>query len=181
MNVFDFVEKDTVSPNGLFYYQIKNPIELNKAAFGSEIAFYNADDLLLHYKKHTYAHMLQDPYDIEKRKQLIAERRYSEIPIHGKIRVASWSTQGNMAYAFEYFWDKMGYPVYQDVFLDLLEGTRYVIPANVLPNNVVGSIRQSRFDELEVVATLNKMNSYQSHPLIKDKLDKSIFSPRWYK
>src|SRR6185437_7983840 len=113
-NIFDWVLKDNISPNNDFYYKIQYPQELNKAALGCKIAFYDKFDQLIYFHESAVAHELNDPEDIKRERELVSEKRYNELLPHDHLRIATWSIQGNMAYILEYHKENMK-AIYQDV------------------------------------------------------------------
>lgn len=196
MNVFSFIIKDNISPNGQYYYKLKPAVCLNPAAFGSEVAFYDSNDNLLYHNNEAIAHELNDPYNVENGRvamvgsEMTNDSTRSNEPI---LRIATWSKQGNMAHIVEYFKFEQSY---YNVFLNLKEqyqiraimsdggNERYLsIPAQKLTDM---GIYKPDFDENEVLNILNAMNIKGIEPMATDPVRTSFFKElfpknRWYK
>lgn len=182
MYIFNWVLRDTTSPNGKFYCTIKEPISLNPSTFGSPIAFYNVDGNLLYYNSKAVAHELH--YAV----------RSPSNKLHDKLLVmAAWSRQGNMVYVLEYFKKEAQY---YNLFINLKdeyqiwERTHAKNKAN--PDKISWEVIdalgacETGFDEDEVLAKLTELG-LDKKPLTKDKIrSRTLFQlifgkGKWYK
>lgn len=196
MKIFQFVIKDNISIHGRFYYALKMPVGLNPSAFGAEVAFYSKENDLLYHNKAALTHELNDPEDIEKGRACME----GTIPIHElpikkdtRLRIASWSKQGNMVYLLEYFkFERKYYNVflnlndqYQIRTLDAISREKeYIsIPAKTITSL---GICKPNFDEEIVLDTLKALGLRNEEPLIKDPIKKNLLtawlpSNKWHK
>lgn len=195
MKIFGWVIKDNISCNKQFYYALKMPVCLNPSAFGAEVAFYDLNDNLLYHNLNAFAHELHDPLEIEESRAMgmglipLRQKTYEET----RLRIVTWSKQGNMVYILEYF--KLGRKYY-NVFLNLKE--RYQIKAIdtisrgqeyiSIPAQIITKLRlcYPNFDEVEVLKTLEELGFRKEEPLIKDTVKANFFADllprnRWHK
>lgn len=198
MKVFDFVQQDCISPNGKFYYKIKDAESINPSAFACRIAFYDADDNLLYHHKNASAHELNDPELIaELRAKMLGEpqkeSKRRQVERNKKLKLVSWSKQGNMVYILEYHAETQ----YYDVFISLSEqfqiwalmGVGHREIKRKIPDEIITSLGvcYNGFDEEEVLMELGKLGLDNKKPLTKDKIkSRNIFQilfgrGKWYK
>ena len=192
MSILDLMINDNKSPNCKFYFQYKEPESLNPSAFGSKIAFYDTSHNLLYHYKDAFAHELNEP-------ALVAENRAimngvlldRNTPLPYRLRIATWSRQGNMAHILEYFrYDQ----TYYNVLINLHE--QYYIRVLYAIGHQKGAIDDStltkigifrpNFDEIEVLKTFDSLGLNEHLPLRRDPIHRNIFTKilpinRWHK
>jgi hypothetical protein len=93
------VEFNSLSPNQKYFYQIKKPTDIYWGLFVARFAFYSVNGKLIYYNN-TYADPIHDPKS-------------------GKIRYASFSSDGNKAY----FRERITLDSLYHVLLDLENST----------------------------------------------------------
>ena len=80
-----------LSPSKKFYYRVKNAIELNKSAFGCEIAFFEMSGELLYHKKGVYAHELHSKKEIEYNRSLMEKGTENLNYMSKSLELVKWS------------------------------------------------------------------------------------------
>ena len=195
MKIFDWIIKDNESPNKKFHYAFREPESLNPAAFGAHIAFFDNNENLLYYNKNGFAHELNDPAIIAKEQAVfegqLLPRATNET--NGKLRLATWSKQGNMAHILEY---NMFEHTYHHVFMNLAEryqiralyaisGVQEFISIDAVQLTRLGIFRPN-FDEYYLIEVLNNLRLNNPEPLLKDKRYSTVLYeflnlPKWYR
>lgn len=192
MYIFNWVLRDTTSPNGKFYCTIKEPICLNPAAFGSPIAFYDVDGTLLYYNSNATAHELNSPADIERAHAIMLSGIQGESR-DTRLRMVAWSKQGNMVHILEHYKKESQY---YRVFINLKDSYQIWTRSydykrehmDILRPDTINTLGvcATGFDENEVLAKLNELG-LDKKPLTKDKIQsRTLFQlifgkGKWYK
>lgn len=175
-----WVDTNTLSPSGKFYYQIQKPVSLNKAAFGSRIAFFSSDRKLLYNRNENYAHELHSEDEIARMNTLLEINTIRNG--NTQLKFVKWSTEGNMAFFREY--KSMGKLVfYEDVFINLL--AKYSFRLDTIKDKIftekINPIDEA-FSEIEIINLLDE-NGFTQYPLITDSkkqlwIDRNVFN-KW--
>jgi hypothetical protein len=175
-----FLNLNTSSPSGNFFYRVKTPKELNKSAFGCEIAFFDIEKKLIYRRSRVFAHELHGKAVID------FERRQMELHTitttdKSTIQVVSWSKQENFVYFLEH---KSGNykKFYESVFLNLKDQNCYRIDELKDNFKIVDSLNLNdrQFDENEILKTLQNLK-LNTEVLFKDKVKHSFLNKtKWY-
>lgn len=179
-----WVNVNTLSPSGRWYYQIKMPVSLNPAAFGCRIAFFSIDGKLFYNRNKHYAHELHSEKEIQEsltalQNGLIRTPQAETEP----LAFVKWSEEGNMAFFREYSLEG-DFSFYEDVFINFSE--RYCIRLDTIKDiliiNEINPI-EFCFNENETTRLLDKYSA-KKYPLIIDVrinqwLNKFLFR-RWH-
>lgn len=161
---------NSLSPSSNFFYRVQEPKELNKSAFGCEIAFFNINEQLIYHRSKVYAHELHNKDEIEQARHQMELGKVTETLNSSSIEVVKWSIQGNIAYFLEHYsWNFE--KIYESVFLNLKE--EYCYRINEVKNNfkIVDSLhlKDREFNEHDVLEKLKSMG-LQQEGLIKDEM-----------
>ncbi len=177
---------NTLSPSKSYYYIVRPPEELNKAAFGCKIAFYTIDKKLLYYRKKTYSHELHNKKEIASYREIMEAGKSFRNVLPPKMEIVLWSGKGNVAYMLEHYrgnYDEL----YESVFLNLRELYCYRIDEIRDNFKIVDGLelKDREYDEEEVIKKLEELG-LAKQPLIKDNipkrslLDNVLNTNKWY-
>lgn len=123
------VKTSTLSPNGLYYYKLRNPESLNPSAFGCSAVFYNTtSNEVLYYNSKALLHELHSKSEIMRGLKSLKEIKSIEsMPKDYSLEFVWWSVQGNVCYFLEYTITENQTPKYESVFLNCREKYCYRI------------------------------------------------------
>lgn len=178
------IDINTLSPNKFFSYKIKQAKELNKAAFGCPISFYDAAQKLIYFNQNTFAHELHSLKEQEYyRKMMDANSENLPLP-EPIIKLVNWSRQGNWCYFLEYS-ERGMIKCYESIFLNCKNTCSYRI--NELSDNGQfvnnNDVIDSAFDEDSILRELELKEiscDYHIPDKIKVGLFDNISNDKWY-
>lgn len=149
----DFLQSNSISPNGLYYYETEPVVALNDSAFGCRVMIFETDRKKIVYDSdRAFCHELHTREQIEQ--WYSSHRSKIDLPrssnLHNtQIEVVWWSKQGNMCYLLEYTPFKNRPDGYTSIFLDMSRRRIYRVDELINRFHLVDSLNlQNRnFDE----------------------------------